>query len=163
MQVSESTPLPLKRVVVTTPLTARQKKYLHESLPTDVRRILERAESFEVLAEVDKDERSESDSRDFRPNMIARIGSDALKKEILEAFYLDAAKEDSPAVCYEPHHSLRATAGGTTVEVEICFSCSRFVVKGGQKESWGTIVRENRRSENLLDRIVRESGVRLEH
>ena len=147
-------------VTPTVKLTAKQRAYLDESLTSDVRKVLENAQSFEVFAEINKDESSETDSRVFVPNMVAVIKSEREKKEILEAFYLDAAHEDPPAVCYEPHHSLRATFEGRTIVIEICFDCSRFVVK--DTKLWGTIVRENRRSEELLTRIVSESGVKIE-
>lgn len=158
-----STPTPetssdLKTTLVSIVLTPKQKSYLDESLPGDVREVLEKSEKFEVFAEVNKDETSETDSRTFNPNRFVYITTEARKKEILEAFYLDAASEDSPAVCYEPHHSLRATYAGRTVEIEICFDCSRFVVKGLGSKAWGTIVREKRRSESLLVHLVEAEG-----
>jgi hypothetical protein len=152
----------LKPVVPEVKLNSQQKRYLNDSLPPDARRILESAESFEVFGEINKDESSETDSREFVPNTVARVTSERRKKEILEAFYFDAAHEDAPAVCYEPHHSLKATAKGKTVEIEICFSCSRFVVNGIEKKAWGTIVREKRKSEDLLTRILDESGVEID-
>jgi hypothetical protein len=161
---SQTTVLPvviLKPVVPDIRLNSTQKQHLNDSLPPEARRILESAESFEVFGEINKDESSETDSREFVPNMVARVTSEQQKKKILEAFYFDAAHEDSPAVCYEPHHSLKATAKGKTVEVEICFSCSRFVVNGIDKEAWGAIVRENRKSESLLTKILDESGVEI--
>lgn len=147
----------LKQVLPAIRLTTKQRKYLDESLPTDVRRILERSERFEILAEVDKDESSEQDSREFHPNRIVVVRDEKQKKEILEAFYFDAASEDSPAVCYEPHHSLLASYEGKIVEVEICFSCSRFKVNGS--DAWGTIVREGRKSEDLFNSIIERQGV----
>jgi hypothetical protein len=149
---------PLKPVVPQVKFLAKEKAYLDESLPLQARKILEAAESFEVFAEINKDETSETDSRTFVPNRVVRITTEKQKKEILEAFYFDAAHEDAPAVCYEPHHSLTATANGKTVEIEICYSCSRFEVKGLATRFWGTIVREDRKSEDLLTRIIQESA-----
>src|SRR5215204_2632981 len=48
--------IPLGSVKPRVDLSAKQKKYLNESLPSVVRTILENAESFEILAEVNKDE-----------------------------------------------------------------------------------------------------------
>ena len=152
----------LKPVVPEMKFGTKQKRYLDESLPPEARKILESAESFEVFGEVEKDESTEADTRTFVPNTVARIASEKQKKEILDAFYFDAAHEDAPAACYEPHHSLKATSKGKTVEIEICFSCSRFEVKGLTSRFWGTIVRENRKSEDLLTMILKESGVEID-
>jgi hypothetical protein len=151
---------PLKPVVPNVKLNSKQKKYLNESLPPEAREILEKAENFEVLAE-SYPERQLDEGRDFEPNRIAKISDENDKKKILEAFYRDAAEEDAPAVCYEPHHALRATYKGKTVEVEICFSCSRFVLKGVSGEVQGTIVRENRRSEDVFRQIIESQSIEI--
>ena len=152
---------PLKPVAPQVKFGSKEKAYLEESVPLEARKILEAAESFEVFAEMNKDETSETDSRTFVPNRVVRITTEKQKREILEAFYFDAAHEDSPAVCYEPHHSLKATANGKTVEIEICYDCSRFEVKGLPTRFWGTIVRENRKSEDLLTTIIQESATEI--
>jgi len=152
-------PILLKPVKPDPALSRKQKLYLDQSIPLDVRSILENAESFEILAEVDRDERSESDILTFEPNRIAQIPTDEMKKQVLEAFYSDAANEDSPANCYEPHHSMRATYQGKMVEIEICFACAQFFVKTDlAKNLQGTIVRDGRKSEELFLRIVNEIG-----
>jgi hypothetical protein len=132
-------------------LSARQRKYLDESIPSGARHVLENAERFELLGEIDKDESSEADNRSLVPNRLVTISTEKDKLAVLEAFYSDASSEDSPAVCYEPHHAIRAELEGETVEVEICFSCSRFILKHGSDKYSGTIVREGRRSEELFD------------
>lgn len=132
-------------------LSSKERKYLDESIPAEARTILENAERFELLGEIDKDESSESDNRSFEPNRFLAISSEKDKLAVLEALYEDAAREDSPAVCYEPHHAIRAEFRGEIVEVEICFSCSRFVLKHGSNKYSGTIVREGRRSEVLFE------------
>ena len=78
------------------------------------------------------------------------------KREVLEAFYADASNEDSPAICFYPRHLIRAVYQEKTVEVVICFSCSRFIVKSEFGTFEGTIVRENRISEDFLARLLKE-------
>lgn len=134
-------------------LSPTEQRYLDRSIPPEVRAILESSEKFDVLGEIDKKETSEGDFRSFAPNRLVAVSTDATKKEILEALYHDASKEDSPAECYEPRHAIRASHKDKSVEVEICFSCSRFVIKFGSQEYTGTIVRENGRSEGLFERI----------
>ncbi len=135
-------------------LNSRQKKYLNESFPSDIRKFFENADLLELLAEVEVDESSDGDPRSFNPNRIVVIGNSKQKQEILDAFYFDAGHEDSPAICFSPHHSLRATKDGKVLEVEICFECSRFEGAGSLQSVSGTIVRDGRRSEDLFNRIV---------
>ncbi|HRH42447.1 MAG TPA: hypothetical protein PKY82_12540 [Pyrinomonadaceae bacterium] len=153
----------LKAVKPKVELNKRQEKYLNESLSPQAREVLENAEKFEVLAEVNEDRKSDRDILTFEPNRIAKIINENDKKEILESFYFDASREDPPASCYEPHHGLRATYQGKTVEIEICFSCSRFEVKSPFGNFEGTITRENPRSEKVLEKIIRTQGIELKN
>ncbi|HEX8734656.1 MAG TPA: hypothetical protein VF721_04985 [Pyrinomonadaceae bacterium] len=149
----------LKPVKPNVKLNSKRKKYLNDSLPPQIREVLEKAEKFEVLAEVYGENEKDKDLWSIQPNRIAKITGDDDKKKILEAFYRDAAEEDSPASCYEPHHLIRAVFQEKTVEVEICFSCARFVVKDASGKFEGTIVRENRRSEDIFNRIIQNKSV----
>jgi hypothetical protein len=156
------TPAPqiaLKPVAPNVKLNKKQQKFLDESLPPAVREILEKAETFEILAEVKTQERG--DGLNFEPNRVAKIASEADKKEILEAFYFDASTAEPPAACYIPHHAIRARYGGKTVEVEICFECARFYVTGDAGKFEGTIVRDDRKSEDVFTRIVENNSVEL--
>lgn len=152
--------LPLKPVVPNIKLNSKQKKYLNESLPPQVREVLEKAENFEVLAEdIGRDVGNEGTT--FEPNRIAKISNENDKKKILEAFYHDASSEDSPASCFEPHHGIRATYQGKTVEIEICFGCAIFYVESSFGKFNGTIVRDNRKSEGVFNRIIESKSVGL--
>jgi hypothetical protein len=152
---------PLKPVTPSVKLNAKQKKYLDKSLPPEVREILEKAEIFEILAESSGQDKSDRERLIFEPTRVVKVAAEKDKKEILEAFYSDASTEDSPASCYEPHHAIRAAYQGQTVEVEICFSCSRFIAKNGSQKFEGTIVRENGKSEDFFNRIVENQGIEL--
>jgi len=151
----------LKPITPNVKFTAKQQKYLNESLPPKVREVLEKAEKFEVLAELRKDDESDDEPLSVNPNRIVKIAGEKDKQEILEAFYHDASIENSPAICYEPRHSIKATYQGKTVEVEICFSCSRFIVRGDFGKFDGTLVREDRKSEDLFSRIIESKGTEL--
>jgi hypothetical protein len=142
-------------------LNSKQQKYLDKSLPPNVREILEKAEKLEILAEVGEREETETKLTTFEPNRIAKIPSEDVKKEILETFYVDASSDDSAASCYEPHHGLRATYQGKRLEVEVCFDCARFYVKGSLGNFEGTIRRENRKSEKVFNRIIQNQSVEI--
>ena len=149
--------VPLKPVTPKVKLNTRQKKYLNESLPPQVRGILEKAENFEVLAEVD----NKPDGLDFNPNRIVKITDENTKKEILENFYHDASDGFYASACYIPHHSIRANYQGNTVEIEICFQCHLFYVESSFGKFEGGIVRENQKSEDILNRLIQNQGVEL--
>ena len=151
----------LKPVTPSVKLNSQQQKYFNESLPPQVREVLEKAETFEVLAEIRGKDEFDGEGRSFEPNRIAKITDENSKKQLLEAFYKDASEEVSPAACYEPHHGIKATYQGKTVEVEICFSCARFEVKSHFGEYFGTIVRDNRKSENILEQIITTKSIEL--
>jgi hypothetical protein len=151
----------LKPVTPKINLNSKQKKYLNESLPPQVREILEKAEKFELLAEVRERFDPKDDVMTFEPNRLIKPISENNKKETLEAFYNDAANEDAPAICFEPRHKIRATHLGKTVEIEICFSCSRFVVASPFGEFKGTIVRKNRKFEDFFSRVIKNQSVEI--
>lgn len=146
----------LKPVKPNVKLNAKRQKYLDGSLPPQVREILEKAETFEILADVNTEP---TESREVKPNRKVVITSETEKKNILETFYLDASNEDSPANCFQPHHSIQAKYGDKNVEIIICFDCSRFEVKSSFGYFGGTIVRKNIKSDKLFKQIVANEGV----
>lgn len=154
---SVETFVPLKAVVPKVNLSSEQKKNLEESLPLKVREILEKAEKFEILAEVD----NKPDGLRFEPNRIAAIKNEKEKGEILEAFYLDASAGLNPSACYIPHHGIRATYRDKTVEVEICYQCHLFSVKSPFGKFDGGLPFENQKSEDILKRIIKNQSVEI--
>src|SRR6185369_3998378 len=97
----------------------------------------------------------------FEPNRIAKITDENEKKEILEVFYRDAATDESPSSCYQPHHGIRAAYQGKIIEIEICFDCSRFYVKSEFGKFEGTIKHESEKSKNVFEKIVEGKSVEL--
>ena len=160
----EPTSLPIK-VSPNLKLSANQKKILDKSLPVDVREILENADKFEILAEVIKKDGKLAYplKEDFKPNTEVEISDASLRKEILEAFYKDASSGESPSDCWLPHHILKAAQSDKTVEIEICFSCSRFEVKSSFGEFSGTFAHgDDPKSEAVFNRIIENYGVQIQ-
>lgn len=157
-----STPVSvLKPVSPKVSLTSKQREYLNDTLPPDIRKILEASETLEILAEMGPAETSETELQEFRPNRIVTITDENQKRQILESFYTDAATEDGPASCYEPHHGLRVSTGGKIFEIEICFSCAQFQGVGDLRTVSGTIVRNGRKSEELFNKLVMNQSIEL--
>ena len=144
----------------------KQTKELDKSLPPNVREVLENAEEFEVLAEMERKDGKlvypMIEGFNIKPNIKAEISDANLRKEILEDFYRDVAKGSEPANCWQPHHILRAKRGDKTIEIEICFSCSRFEGKGSFGEFSGTTGRGDEKTENLFNRIIENYGVNIQ-
>ncbi len=151
--------LPLKPIVTEVKLNSKQKKNLNETLPPNVREVLENAEKFEVLAEVNLDDAH--DGMNFEPNRITFIRDEKDKKEILESFYSDASAGPNPSACYIPHHGIRGSYKGKSVEVEICYQCHLFSVKSSFGKFYGGLPYEKVKSEELLNRLIENQSVEL--
>ena len=151
----------LKPIIPKIKLNSKQKKYLDKALPPQVREILEKAERFEILAEVRGENEYYGEGTTFEPNRIANITDEKNKKQILEVYYSDVATDESPANCYIPRHKIRAIYQDKIVEIEICFECARFEVDSSFGNFYGTIVRENRKSENFFDQIIKNKSVEI--
>ena len=150
--------LPLKSTAANVESDSKQVNSIDKTLPAKVWKILEKAEKFEVLAEVD--ESDENDGLDFEPNRIAYISDENTKKEILKALHSDIGR-DAPIACYIPHHGLRATYNRKTIEIEICYQCTKFYAKSPFGEFSGIIGRKNKKSEDIFNRINQNQSVRL--
>lgn len=142
----------------------KQIKELDKSLPPNVREVLENAEEFEILMEMErKDGKLVYPLKEtFNPNIKAEISDANLRKEVLENFYRDVSQGSEPANCWLPHHILRAKQGDKVVEMEICFSCSRFEGKGSFGEFSGTTGRGDEKTENLFNRLIGTYGVSIQ-
>ena len=151
---SSSEPNP---VTAETGLTDEQNRYLSHSLPPPVREILEKSQKFSLLSG-ETDYRS---GRVLKPTRIAHLDDDALKQQVLKSFYQDVAVNPNPAACYDPHHGISAEYNGQKVEIDICFTCSRIVVRSPFGQFSGVMTGDGRKSEDLFTKILSERGVDL--
>ena len=141
-------------------LTADQDKHLSHSLPPNVREILEKSQKFSLLA---GESRSAAETAfNFKPTRIARISDEAAKREVLENLYFDVAVKPVLATCYDPHHGIRAEYNGQKVEIDICFTCVRIVVRSPFGEFSGAMRLDDNRSKALFERILKDKGVKIE-
>jgi len=157
--LASSSPTP----VVVSPaiqLTKRQERKLESSLPKDVRKLLESASELtlqgEIVRTVNGVEYPVKES--FEPNTAADITTPD-RKEILEAFYIEASNGEEPSVCWRPHHKVTARSGNAVVEIEICFACGRFKGTGPSGEFSGTFAHgDSPKCEKLLNKILVDQG-----
>ena len=77
-----------------------------------------------------------------------------LKVELRAAINAAIANNTGNAAkCFNPHHGLRVSQGNQSVDLVICFGCSRLVVYSGQKSSSSTIT-PSQSTEILLNRLL---------
>ena len=124
-------------------------------LPAEVLKILENAEQIEVVS-VDPGN-GKQDTKELGGTSVKDA---AKRKQIREALYRSVAEGKEPAKCFEPRHIIRATSGGKTVNMVICFECSRIhLFVGDQKER--TVVPISSHAEAILTQILKDAGVPL--
>ena len=96
--------------------------------------ILWEAESFEVLGIVCERGplRDEDTFRGYPIVATEPVGGPA-RAEVLEAIYTGVSEGRSFAMCFEPHHGVRARRGDDFVDLVICFECSQIYVYDGEE------------------------------
>ncbi len=126
-------------------------------VPSNVVSFIQQADKVELIT----DAKRVNGSLEFAGDMIKReslkadITDRSVRSEVLSAFLADTAWGDG-AACFIPLHILRATKGEQVVEIEICYSCSRFVGGGDLGTFSGDIGFGT--SQKVLDRILAERG-----
>ncbi len=119
-------------------------------LSPEGRRVLERADTLELVG-INPLLASES----WEVGKVS-ITDSALRKQILDQLFDDIRNGDEPAMCFNPHHLIRARHDGKEIELIICFQCSVIKSRRGDRVKWTPIARS---SERHLDRILFEAGV----
>src|SRR5262249_36926151 len=134
---------------------AREKD---NKFPDGALKVLEKADSYELLS---LDPGTEGVKDGFHGWKV--LGKTTVKDKKARALVLGALKKGvaergRPWKCFEPRHGPRATHGGTTVELVICFECGQVVVHVGKAESK---VWTSPSPEPTLDKVPKDAGVKL--
>src|SRR5262245_16210456 len=109
------------------PLLAQEKK----ELPAAVKEILEKAEQIELLS-LDPKAKKENTENAFHSWKV--LGKTTIKEKedrtkVLNAVHKGIADNKGlAALCFIPRHGLRASHGGKTAELIICFECLQIQV-----------------------------------
>lgn len=136
------------------PLTKNQIKELDSTLPPNVRAILEKAETLEVLGLSSEDQYGISWFPDLKVSL--PIGNE--RTELLDSFFFDASAGPNPSACFIPRHGFKATYKGKTVEVIICYQCHLFVVKGDLGKFNGGVYKDGSAAHHLFENLLRTRG-----
>ncbi len=132
-------------------LNKRQKRELDSTLPLKVRRVLDKAETLEVLG-LSSDDKA---GIGWHPDVKVSLPVGSERAELLNSFFFDASAGPNPSACFIPRHGLKATYKGKTVEVIICYQCHLFVVEGDFGEFDGGVYTEGSAAHRLLEKILR--------
>jgi hypothetical protein len=131
-------------------------------VPAATKAILEKAEQIEVysLWPANDKEKGKEFFHEY-PILGKVVVKDAKTRKALIAAIEKGAKENEgvAANCFMPRHGVRATAGGKTLELVICFQCLQ--VKGylGDKADAGFLISKS--PEPTFDKILKDAGVKL--
>ena len=113
---------------------ARKNEFSAEAL-----KILQQAETMEVLALDPNQQRERSEKPDTEEKAAAendfhgwkilgrtKVTDGAIRKEVVTSLLKGMQEIDVGAKCFIPRHGLRVTAGDESVDMVICFQCSRL-------------------------------------
>lgn len=127
------------------------------TVPSNVVRFIKEADSVELITDAKIVEGKLEFAGDMikRESLKADINNASEREEILSAFLADTAWGEG-AICFNPLHLLRAKKGDQIVEIEICYSCSRYEGRGPLGEFSGEIGLGT--SQHILDRFLIEKG-----
>lgn len=103
-----------------------------EVLTREAQELLLEADRFEVmLIECEREPEPGEDAL-YRYPVEKRVEVPAREDRVklLSRLYQGLDEETSPAMCFEPHHALRAVRGPARVELIICFQCHQMQATG---------------------------------
>ena len=142
-------------------LTKEQTQRLDRRIPPKIREILDKAEEITISYNVDKDT-MQLNVLMFKtvPNADVKVSDPALKKQLLDSFYSDAASNSNGAACFSPRHRLNAKYKTQTVELNICYECSNFRGESSSKNFGGGLDYQSK-SSAVLDAIIEKYGAKF--
>ncbi len=132
----------------------------HDQLPSAASRLLDEADAIELIS-LDPRERLAQPGESFHGWKVlgrAAIGDAAKRRAIIASLKRAIGSADEVAGCFEPRHGLRATKGGKSLDLVICFSCRWVEV---QFEGRASSIRIADSPKSAFNKALREAGVKL--
>jgi hypothetical protein len=135
-------------------------------VPEKVAAILDKTEQIELYSlEPEPDDKAAKNPKAIYFHRWLVLGKTVLKDARGRKQAIDALDESvgrgRRAKCFDPRHGIRATHGGKTVELVICFRCGQvYVYFDGNKEKDATLS-INRGTQPVLDAILTKAGIPL--
>jgi hypothetical protein len=132
----------------------------HDKLPAAASRLLDEADAIELIS-LDPRERPARPGESFHGWKVlgrAAIGDGAEGRAIIAALKRAIGSAEEVAGCFEPRHGLRATKGGQSLDLVICFSC-RWIESHFQGTSSSVRIADSPKS--AFNKALREAGIKL--
>lgn len=132
-------------------------------IPADAKAILEKAEQIEVLSLYPANDKEKGKEFFHEYPILGKVvvKDEKTRKALIEALEGGAKGNKGVAAnCFIPRHGIRATAGGKTLELVICFQCLQVHgYIGGDKENAGFLIA--RSPQPVFDKVLTDAGVKL--
>lgn len=134
--------------------------YVFRGIPSDAAEVLRNADSFELLSIDPERGRDDDDFRGFKVLGRTSVTDPATRERLYQSLQFGARWNlPLPAMCFNPRHGIRATAGGKTVDLVICFECKQVNVWHGDSLVTTFMVGQSPAPE--FDQVLRDAGLPL--
>ena len=134
--------------------------YLFRGIPRVAASAMRDADSFELLSLHPEPGRPDAAFHGFAVLGRAPVSDAATRRRLFDALQSGARwNVPLPALCFSPRHGIRATAGGRTVDLVICFECSQVKVWQGDRPAGMFIVSQS--PQPAFDQALRDAGLPL--
>jgi hypothetical protein len=135
-------------------------------VPEKAAAILEKADQIELYSlEPEPDAKAAKDPKATYFHGWLVLGKTVLKDARTRKPVLDALDESvgwgAMAKCFEPRHGIRASHGGKTVDLVICFACQQVYVYFDPRKEEHATLRIRKGTQPVLDTILEGAGVPL--
>jgi len=133
-----------------------------KKFPADVKTILEKADSFELLS-LEPTTPNETPAESFHGWKVLgkkTVDEAEVRKTLVAAFEKGVeAYQGDGAACFNPRHGIKVKHGGKAADLVICFECDRVrAYLGGQNEHEFLV---SRSPSDLFNKVLKDGGVEL--
>jgi hypothetical protein len=148
------------------PLSALEAGAGGNKLPPAAQAILDRADQIELYSlepNPTAEQRKASKEKPLHGWLVlgkTKLEAAPTRKAVLDALAKGMAAPSRGAKCFDPRHAIRATRGGKTVDLVICFECSWVHVHlGGKKDGPALTIASG--TQPAFDKVLKAAGVPL--
>lgn len=131
-------------------------------LPEAVRDVLAHADRFELVSLNPDGGPTREEGRYWGWRVLGStvVGSPTDRQELLAALETGIAENTGwVAACFDPRHGIRASRGGDSLDLVVCFECAQIYIYSDGKRAESVLVSGS--PEPVFDRILTAAGVEL--
>ena len=131
------------------------------TIPDDVRAVLESADQFELLSlNPDPREKPKDGFHGWKVLGRTTVKDADTRKKLVDALQKGVAENDGTvAACFNPRHGIRVTQGGKTADIVICFECFQASAYLGDKATKSFLVTASPQA--TFDGVLKDAKVPL--